>query len=190
MSAQIKKAVFGALTAAPDQPAGVAFTFPDGHVETIRLSELPREMVERLAVHGLSQKGGDSYASAGNEDNPLAAAKEWLAATLKDLRAGAWRVTTAGGFRATMLAKALARVTGRTVEEAQSVVDVNSDLDDDGKPSEKGKAWLKSMRANEQIKAATAAITLEEQKAKEAKLKATAAKAGGPASGDLTALFQ
>lgn len=189
MSAQIKKVVFGALTAKADEAAGVAFAFPDGETVTIRLSELPREMVERLAVHGLSQKGGDSYASAGSEENPLGAAKEWLKATLEDLRKGAWRVTTAGGFRATMLARALARVTGQTVEAAQAVVDLNSELDDDGKPSENGKAWLKKMRANEQIKAATAAITLEDQKAKEAKLKAQAAKAGGDA-GDLAALFQ
>lgn len=189
MSAQIKKTVFGALTGKPEEPAGVSFAFPDGHVETIRLSDLPRDMVERLAVHGLSQKGGDSYASAGSEENPLGAAKEWLKATLDDLRKGAWRVTTAGGFRATMLAKALARVTGQTIEAAQAVVDVHSDLDDDGKPSEAGKAWLKNMRANEQIKAATAAITLEEQEAKKAKLIAQAAKGGKPA-GDLAALFQ
>lgn len=189
MSAQIKKQVFGPLTGNADAEPGVAFAFPDGHVETIRLSELPQEMVFRLAVHGLSQKGGDSYASAGGEENPLGAAKDWLKATLDQIRKGDWRVTTPGGFRATMLAKALARVTGKSIEDAQAVVDVHSELDDDGKPSEKGKAWLKSMRANEQIKAATAAITLEEQKAKEAKLKAQAAKGGGDA-GDLAALFQ
>ena len=189
MSTRIEKTLFGALTGNADQPAGVKFAFPDGHTETILVSELSDAMKERLIVHGLSQKGGDSYASAGKEENPLAAAKAWLKETLEQVRKGDWRVTAVGGFRATLLAKALARVTGKTIEEAQGVVDLHSELDDDGKPSEAGKAWLKAMRANEQIKAASAAITLEEQEAKKAKLKAQAAKGGGDAS-DLAALFQ
>jgi len=60
-------------------------------------------------------------------------------------------------------------------------------VDDDGKPSEVGKAFLKSLRAQPAIKAATAAIKLEDAAAEEAKLKAQAA-AGGDATG-LAGLF-
>jgi hypothetical protein len=42
----------------------VVFNFGHGPVQ-FRIDELPQEMVDRLVLHGLSQKLGDSYASAG-----------------------------------------------------------------------------------------------------------------------------
>lgn len=42
----------------------VVFNFGHGPVQ-FRIDELPQEMVDRLILHGLSQKLGDSYASAG-----------------------------------------------------------------------------------------------------------------------------
>lgn len=43
----------------------VVFNFGHGPVQ-FRVDELPQEMVDRLILHGLSQKLGDSYASAGS----------------------------------------------------------------------------------------------------------------------------
>lgn len=195
MAAQVKKVVGGALTANADAPAGVQFVAADGAVlGAITLEQLGIEagllppIVERLVVHAISQKVGDSYAGAADAENPTQYIKDAIAETIEQLLKGEWRVTTPGGIRVSLLARALARATGKTVEEAQAVVDHFSELNDEGKPSDAGKAWLKTMRANEQIKAHTAAIKLEDAEAEKLKLQATAAKAG--AAGDLGALFQ
>lgn len=197
MATQVKKVVAGPLTANGDAMPGVAFVGPEGVVlgsltlEQLGLSEaIIRELppvVSRLLVHAISQKVGDSYAGAGEAESPLAYAKDAIAETIKQLIAGDWRVTQPGGIRVSLLARALARATGRTVEECQGVLDVKSELDDDGKASEAGKAFLKTLRATEAIKAATAAIKLEDAAKAEAKLKEQAAKGGDV--GGLAGLF-
>lgn len=194
MGANVKKVVGGALTAAGGD-AGVSFVAADGSVlGSITLLQLGVEsgllppIAERLMVHAISQKVGDSYAGAADAENPTQYIKDAIAETIAQLLKGEWRVTTPGGIRVSLLARALARATGKTVEEAQAVVDHFSELNDEGKASDAGKAWLKTMRANEQIKAHTAAIKLEDAEAEKVKLQATAAKAG--TSGDLGSLFQ
>jgi len=177
MSTQIKKVVAGVLTANPEAKPGVIFTLPDGKQFAIALGDLPPTVVTRLAVHGLSQKIGDSYAGASEAESPLAYARGAIEETIKQLLAGDWRVAAAGGGpRATLLARALARVTGKALEDSIGVVD---NLTDDAK---------KELRANPAIKASTAAIKLEDQAAQAEKLKKVAA-AGGDATG-LAGLFE
>jgi hypothetical protein len=197
MATQVKKVVAGPLTGLAEAMPGVAFVGPEGVVlgsltlDALGMTEaairaLPG-IVQRLIVHAISQKVGDSYAGAGDAESPLAFAKQAIAETIKQLIDGDWRVTQPGGIRVSLLARALARATGQTVEAAQGAIDVHSQLDDEGKPSEAGKAFLKNLRAQPAIKAATAAIKLEDAAAAEAKLKAQAA-AGGDSSG-LAGLF-
>ena len=163
MATQVKKVVQGPFTALErdddgnDLEPGVTFVV-DGEEHTILLSELPESVVTRLAVHGISQKVGDSYASAASVEDmtPLAYAKKQIAETIQQLRGGEWRVTVAGGPKATLLARALARVTGRTLEESISAVE---NLNDEQK---------KAYRKDPRIVAASAEIKLEDaQKAKE-----------------------
>lgn len=179
MATQVKKVLAGPLTANPEADAGVAFVAADGSVlGSIRLADIPAEMRDRLALHGISQKVGDSYAGAAEADNPAAYVADAIKETLKQISENAWRVTQAGGFRVSLLARALARAAGQTPEAAQAVIDHNSQLDDDGKPSDEGKAWLKELRADEAIKSAVAAIKLEDAEKAKAKLKEQAAKSG------------
>jgi len=189
MATHVKKVLAGPLTANGEGPAGVAFVGPDGSVfGSVSLADVPAAMLTRLALHGISQKVGDSYANAAKAENPLTFVRDAIKETIEQIVKGEWRITTAGGIRVSLLARALARATGKTPEEAQGVIDLYSDLDDEGEPSEAGKAWLKNIKAQDAIKAATAAIKLEDNEKAKARLAERAAKGGDAA--DLGALFQ
>ena len=45
----------------------VTFEFTDGTVRSRDVTKYPEEVIFALACHGLSQKGGDSYAAAGGD---------------------------------------------------------------------------------------------------------------------------
>ena len=120
------------------------------------INDLPAEMISRLAMHGFSQKLGDSYAGCTAEE-----AFEKASAVLQDLKDGNWTTrVAAAGPRTTQLAEALAAVTGRTIEEAAAKLE---EMDDDKK---------KDLRKHAQIKAKLAEI--KAAKAAEAAAKATA----------------
>ena len=59
-----KKAAFCTKTNDGDT---VTWTFSDGTFRSRKVSEYPQELIIALAAHGLSAKGGDSYASAGGD---------------------------------------------------------------------------------------------------------------------------
>lgn len=188
--ASTKKEVFGPLTANTDHEPAVQFKLPntvnaagetvDGEKYLLLLSELSPEIVTRLAVHGLSQKVGDSFAGAADEPDPVAYAIARIKDTWEQLKRGEWRVTGTGGPRATLLGRALARVSGHTIEEAMAVLQDK----EDSLSEEEFKAFLKALRADPSIKQAQADIKLEDaQKAKERASGASGTKA------DLGALF-
>ena len=63
----------------------VTFGF-DGNNMEFRLDQLPGEMITRLALHGLSQKLGDSYADSTKVTDPQSAATDvW-----NNLKEGNW----------------------------------------------------------------------------------------------------
>lgn len=109
---------------------------------TADLNKIPPEIQQRLAMHGLSQKLGDSYAGVDASE-----AFEKASAVLEDLTAGNWSTrVAASGPRTTQLAEALAEVTGKSVEEAAAKLE---EMDDDQK---------KDLRKHPHIKAALATI--------------------------------
>jgi hypothetical protein len=164
MATQIKKVVFGPLTVNATEPAGVEFVGPAGSIVKVLLSELSPEMRDRLAVHGLAQKIGDSYAGASEEPDPLASSIAWIGETATQVRANDWRVSSVGGGgpRASLLAKALARATGNSLEDSIAVIDLLGDEDLDGQPGKK------SLR--KALKGIIATITAEEATARAAKV--------------------
>jgi ribosomal protein L12E/L44/L45/RPP1/RPP2 len=108
-----------------DDQSGVVFTFIDGEVKTINLSELTPEMVTKAALHGLGQKGVDSYSGVKPEDLDVAKAK--LENVLSALRDNRWTVARAGGAVTTDLARAISNVTGRSLAEViEALVEVDS----------------------------------------------------------------
>ena len=95
--------------------SGVTFTFTDGETKSLNLSELSPEMVTQLALHGIAQKGGDSYSGAKADELDVAKAK--LDNVFSALRDNRWSTVRAGGPVATDLARAISNVTGRGLAE-------------------------------------------------------------------------
>lgn len=181
------KSVSGPLTTAVDDAPGVVIKFPDESLLSLVLEKLSESVVTRLAVHGLSQKLGDSFAGAASEENPLTYAKERVAAVIKQLTDGEWRVTGAGGPRVTLLARALARATGQTLEAAIEVLtekEAELDNEETKKADNPWKQWQANLRSQPAVKKATSDIKLED---------ATKAAAAAPDAktqqADLGALF-
>ena len=91
----------------------VVFNFADGTILDCCISEVSKEMLITLAVHGLSQKVGDEYAGAGSIiEAHMKASGLW-----ESIKAG---VFNPGGNRGNggKIVEALARATGRGVAEA------------------------------------------------------------------------
>lgn len=182
---QISKDVFGPLTPNATEAPAVRITFPDDTVQSLSLEGLSDEVITRLAVHGMSQKLGDSFAGAGKEENPLAFAKARVQAVIEQLKAGEWRVVTGGGG-ISQLAKAFARATGRTEEECQKVLDDKQAELDNEERKLADNPWLqfrKQLSNQPAVKKALNEIKLEAAKK-------AAAKDVGEQETDLAELFQ
>lgn len=140
----------------------VTFAFANGQEVVAVLDELPNDIVRRLALHGLSQKVGDSYAGAESVTEAAAMA----ANVVSNLVAGLWAAKAARGGK---IVEAIHRALGVSLEDALAKWSV---MDDGAK---------KAVKAHPDIKRALAEIEAER-----------AAALAGAASGDaedLGALF-
>lgn len=88
---------------------GVRFDFVNGKSIETDVRDLPREIVERLAIHGLSQKVGDSYAGAESVDEAIGNAKM----TYDNLVANVWAVKAIRGGK---IVEAIVRATGQAFD--------------------------------------------------------------------------
>lgn len=147
----------------------VTFTFEDNGENIIfDLAKVDPSIITRLALHGLSQKGGDSYAGtakaiAGTEVTAPEYARGQVEATIKQLYDGEWTTRTPGGGPSvTDLATALAEVSGHPLEEC---IERCSDASDEQK---------KALRAHPGIKAVMDRLRAERAAAKAAASAATA----------------
>jgi len=150
----------------------VTFEFDDdGENIVFDLANVSDEIVIQLALHGASQKGGDSYAGAkkASEDlnvDPNEWSRSQVEATIAQLVAGDWTTRTPGGQTVTDLANALSEAVGCPLEDAIARL---ADADADDK---------KALRAHPDIAAVLARIKSERAAAK---AEAAEAKAGsGP----------
>ncbi len=146
--------------------SAMTFEFANANQLVCRLDELSPEMIQRLAVHGLSQKVGDSYASAATVEDAIERAND----TWNMLVDGEWSVgrESSGGI----LAEALQRASGKTLEECQQILKVMPEAD------------RKELKKHPGIAVKLADITAERAMAKADKL------ANKPVDMDkLTALF-
>jgi hypothetical protein len=116
---------------------GVTITFADKGATKLacELSKLSPEVVQWLAVHGLSQKVGDAYASSGGDvKQALESAKEvW-----DNLTKGILVARSSGGG---LFVEALARIKKLTVEQAGEMI---AKLDEER---------IEKLKANTQVKA-------------------------------------
>lgn len=155
----------------------VVFDFGDEGIVNFELDKCSPDMLLHLALHGASQKGGDSYASAakmveGTDMTAAQWAKATVAGVIEQLYNDDWTVRTPGSAAVTDLATALSEAAGCTIEEAAAKI---AECDADQK---------KGLRAHPDVAAVLARIKAERAAAK---AETAAAKAGsGP---DLTELF-
>lgn len=136
---------------------GVTLTFVDkaGTVLTAELDKLTPAMVTELAIHGLSQKLGDSYSGAETVTEGIDAAKS----TWKNLLAGNFNARASGGG---LLAEAVARIKGISVADAEA------------KLAEATEEQIENLRKNSKVKDTITIIRGER----------AAAKATSPAEAD------
>lgn len=158
----------------------VSFDFEDGKDPVVlELSKCSKEMIVQLALHGASQKGGDSYASAkktcaGTDIDPVVWSRAQAQGVVDQIYANDWTVRTPGAGAVTDLATALAEAV--TCEVSEAVERLTTE-------SKEGRAEL---RKHPKIKAILDRIKLERQKAKAA---ASAKAAKGAAEDDSLAGF-
>lgn len=106
----------------------VTFEFDEDEKLVASLEDFPPEMITHLALHGLSQKCGDSYAGAakaieGLEITANEYAKNQVAGVIKQLKDGDWTVRSGGGGSVvTDLAKALSEFTGQPLDTCVSIL--------------------------------------------------------------------
>lgn len=136
-------------------------------VHKFDLDKVSQAILVRLALHGASQKIGDSYAGAKDSgEDPIAYAESAVRETIKQLEEGNWSVTRTGtgAPRTSMLAQALAAVKGITLEAA---IDAVSELNDDDK---------KTLQQNKKIAAKIAGLKAEQALARAKAAEAAAEK--------------
>lgn len=139
----------------------LAIHFEEGdETLSVDINNIPADIQSKLAMHGLSQKLGDSYAGCD-----VGEAHEKAAAVLKDLLDGNWSTrVAASGPKATQLAEALATVTSQPLEKAAEVLEAME------------KEEIATLRKHPDIQSALATIKLA--KATEAAAKAAKAAEG------------
>ena len=104
--------------------SSVTFTFISGEPLSASLSQFTPSIVTQLALHGLSQKVGDSY--SGESD--VAAARFSANKVLENLIAGNFGATRGEG-KIGDLAQALMNLTGKSKEEVLEALDSMSKED-------------------------------------------------------------
>lgn len=121
--------------------SAVTFSFEDKAKSTIvaSLAELPDSMITELALHGLSQKIGDSYSGVKVVSEALASAK----AVWENLKKGQFNSHSSGSG---ILAEAVARIKGISIEEAQEAI---AQLDEEAEDK---------LRKNDRVKAVVTVI--------------------------------
>lgn len=162
----------------------VEFEFANAGIVRFELSKVSDEMLTQLALHGASQKGGDSYASAksateGTDIDPNEWAFEQCQATVDQIYAGDWSVRRAGGGATiTDLVRALAEVMPDVTES-----DAATRLAD---ASKEDKAAL---RAHPAVKAVLERLRAERAAAKAEAAEAAATDTDGSTIAALSDLF-
>lgn len=139
----------------------VSFWFTDSDTVTFNIGDLDDAGLKRAALHGISQKGGDSYAGV----KTVKEAQENLVKTLAAVEKGDWSTRAPGEPRTAVLVESLARAAGKTLEQAQKVIDGIKDFIDSEKTVEENaevvKEKLKALNADPAVKKAKAELAME-----------------------------
>ncbi len=127
---------------------GVTFNWADETATEIEMESFPETIINRAAIHGVSQKLGDAYSGLKTVGEAKAALNEVLTALI----AGDWN--RKGGATGGIWLLAIAKATGEELEVVQAKWD------------EMDEATRKTVQAHPDVKQAKAEIDLERAQAK------------------------
>jgi hypothetical protein len=143
----------------------IEIQFTNGSTVGCDLSELPKDIIQQAACHGLNQKIGDSYAGAEGDINK---AVDWAEAVLDELKLGNWSKDREVGPRLKDLYEAI-----RRVARDAGLGDVTDEqLDAKYKTHENAKTNRDNAKATPQVKAKLAEIEAEKAMERERAAKA------------------
>lgn len=114
----------------------VTFAFADGKEQVCKLKDLPPGMLERMALHGIAQKVGDSYSGVDTVSEGRKVASE----TWKNLMLGNFNARVSGS--GSVLVEALARLKKVSIEEIQDALE---GLDDEARKALEAKPQVRAM---------------------------------------------
>lgn len=134
------------------EPKVVRFVLGNGQEVAADLRKIPVDIQDRLMIHGLSQKVGDSTAGC-SKDKAYGAAFESMTGVIEGLYAGKWNSGREGGGTSDLVI-ALARLKKLDVETVAQAVRQADEAT--------VKAWMKNPKVDAEIKA------IRLQRAKEA----------------------
>lgn len=105
----------------------VTITYDDGATKVLALADYPEAIVRQLALHGLSQKAGDSYAGAAKaSDEEGITADEYCQGAVErvdtQLRDGNFNAGGGGGVRGGIFVEALAASLSKPTDEVLALV--------------------------------------------------------------------
>ncbi len=133
----------------------VIFKLGNGSIIKAELAKVPAEMLNRLALHGLSQKIGDACASFAKERD-FSSALASMDSVWGNLQQGLW--TSRAGSSITDLVTILAKLQKKDAEEVQTALEKATDEQmaaiKKHPAVKKALADLQAERAKEQVKAA------------------------------------
>ena len=132
------------------KPRQVSFILGNGVKVVGDLDKFPADIVERLAVHGLSQKVGDSTSNL-SKTRDFHAAFGAMQEIVDNLEKGLWSVR--GGNSTSDLVAALADLQGSDTETVQAAIDAASE------------EQVAELRKHPQIRAKILELQAERQKA-------------------------
>ena len=96
--------------------SAIVFTFNDGQTREVDYDTLPAEIQKQLGLHGLSQKLGDSYASADGDVGFALGRLDTVATNLQEGNWAAARTSEGGLSPKNILCRAVAEIRGVTPE--------------------------------------------------------------------------
>lgn len=131
------------------KPNTVIFAFGNGLRTELALESIPAETITQLALHGLSQKAGDS-ASGMSKDRDFTGAYAAVQTVLDNLRNGVW--SSRAGSSTSDLVTVIARIMKIGEEDAQKKVDAATE------------EQLLAIKKNPQVREAIAKIQADRAK--------------------------
>lgn len=131
-----KKKAGSVLATAVDQDAGtVSFTVAGFAPLVVRMERVSPECKAYAALHGIKQRGVDAGALGRGDDGKPAAPADIhasVARVVEHLNSGAteWRLAASGAGLDTIALRAVAEVTGKTVERVREMVEAGAQAKD------------------------------------------------------------